>query len=77
MDCLKEIKVQGVSQFKREYEQTKDLETARRVCHMGKLYTNPATGESENAFEIKPDETLIEHCSPRILFWSEQIKETT
>ena len=68
MESLKELKVQGISQFEREYEQTRGLETARRVCDMNKLFINPLTGEKDNAFELKPDETLIEHCSPRILF---------
>ena len=68
MESLKELKLQGVSQFAREYEQTRDLETDRKVCNMNKLFLNEQTGEKIDPLTTKLEETFIEHCSPRILF---------
>lgn len=68
MESLKELKVQGISQFERELEHTRDLDTERRICDMNKLFSNPLTGEKGSALQIEADETLLEHCSPRLLF---------
>ena len=68
LECLKGLKVQGVSQFEKEYEQTRDLDTDRQVCNMEKLFYNEQTGSKMDPLGAHPEEIIDQHCSPRLLY---------
>lgn len=68
IESLKELKVQGISQFDREYEQIGDVETDRQVCNMAKLFYNEQTGSKMDPLGTHPEEIILEHCSPRLLY---------
>ena len=68
LKSLKELKVIGINQFKKEYEQTQHLEPERQVCNMSKLYINPTTGEKVDAYGPDENITLKEHYSPLVFY---------
>jgi len=70
IESLKDLKVQGVSQFSKEYEQTRNLGSDQQVCHMQKLFENTETGEKIDPIRLSVHEEQIfdENCSPRFLF---------
>ena len=65
-ESLNEIKVFGISQFKKECQETEQIEDPYNVCLMSKLHEDMQTQEIEDVTTIK-DVILAEHCSPRQL----------
>ena len=66
MKSLQKLKVQGISQFNREVEQTQNLDKSRQVCLVKKLQQTRHT--THNSITHGGEMVLAEHCSPRLLF---------
>ena len=66
-DSLNEIKIDGMSQFKKECLETESIiDRDGRLCHMGKLHENTDTNEYETEAQML-ELVIAEHCSPRLL----------
>jgi len=66
-DSLNEIKIDGMSQFKKECLETETIiDRDGRLCHMNKLHENTDTNEYETEAQMQ-ELVIAEHCSPRLL----------
>ena len=68
LQSLQMLRVVGINQFKKEYEQTSKLEPARKICNMGKLYVNPVSGEKVDAYGPDENTVIMEHCDPLVFY---------